>query len=32
MFKVNMYIHGRYIFECVYMKASKRPAFDIAAA
>ena len=32
MFEVNMYIPGRYMFECVYIKASKRPTFDIAAA
>ena len=32
MFEVNMYIPGLYIFECVYMKASKHPAFDVAAA
>ena len=31
MFEVIMYILGRYMFECVYMKASKHPAFDVAA-
>ena len=32
MFEVNMYSPGRNMFECVYMKESKHPAFEIAAA